>query len=395
MKDIVKYIFILIILTGSLSCEEEVRKHDIGIPPAPVSDVTTESDNGSVILTWKVPQDENYHYTHISYLNSKGVLCGKNISKYSLNPETGYTTDTIKGFGNTEEYAFKLYACSEGGAKSTPVEVKETPLAPIFDLIIETVTCEADFGGIKVNWLNETGREAFIVVRFVIDGKVIKSTIDARKQGEGSGTVSGASKAEPIEFQIVVTDDYENQSKEIKTTLTPIPEIKFPKDTWSIPGYVEGKQDATIGYSSQATNEGDAPNGRAVALLDDDLNTYWHAAWSNPSTSYPHWFIIDLGKIVTISRVEMTRRQDDNGKNCQTGHQYLTSLENTDDKNSENWNWEDQGIYDFNPEDKNPQMYRLEKNPKARYLKVYFPEGYKGANNYAALADINIFGAED
>ena len=46
----------------------------------------------------------------------------------------------------------------------------------------------------------------------------------------------------------------------------------------------------TIGYSSQETigeGGGKSPAGRVIAMLDDNLETYWHASWKQAS-NYPH-----------------------------------------------------------------------------------------------------------
>lgn len=43
-------------------------------------------------------------------------------------------------------------------------------------------------------------------------------------------------------------------------------------------------------------------------MIDSSLKTYWHASWKVAS-DYPHWFILDMGKDVTVASVELTRRK--------------------------------------------------------------------------------------
>ena len=94
--------------------------------------------------------------------------------------------------------------------------------------------------------------------------------------------------------------------------MTPIEAVKIDRSNWSFPGYNAGSNDGTIGYSSQeAQGEGDQDglkNGRVISMIDSSLKTYWHASWKVAS-DYPHWFILDMGKDVTVASVELTRRQ--------------------------------------------------------------------------------------
>jgi PKD repeat protein len=65
-------------------------------------------------------------------------------------------------------------------------------------------------------------------------------------------------------------------------TVKPRPANKpLEKDGWSV-----------IAWDSQ-----EEPNERwASNVIDGDLNTIWHTAWSERQDPYPHWLIIDMGK---------------------------------------------------------------------------------------------------
>lgn len=47
--------------------------------------------------------------------------------------------------------------------------------------------------------------------------------------------------------------------------------------------------------------------GGKDAILDDNLDTYWHSQWG-PDMPLPHWLLIDLGEEYTIGGVEIIRR---------------------------------------------------------------------------------------
>lgn len=128
-------------------------------------------------------------------------------------------------------------------------------------------------------------------------------------------------------------------------------------------------------------------------MIDGNVNTFWHATWKSKGTTYPHWFILDMGKDVKVSSVELLRRQGKDGAKCQTGQQfYVCAEENAKDPaNPDNWEWEDQGAYSFNASLETPQAYRMKGTPSVRYIKVYFGEKYKGVGDQAMLAEINVY----
>ncbi len=171
----------------------------------------------------------------------------------------------------------------------------------------------------------------------------------------------------------------------------PAPPVKMSKSGWSVPGLNMNSNDGTIGYSSQQAGDG----GGVPSIIDDDLNTYWHARYGAPASKYPHWFIIDLGEEVTIARVGMARRSGDN--RGQKGYQIFTCLEegavNLDDPTT--WEWEDQGDIPFDSSVDGIQVHSVSSFPQARYVKVYISEQYRGSNDFAMVADFSVYIFED
>lgn len=62
--------------------------------------------------------------------------------------------------------------------------------------------------------------------------------------------------------------------------------------------------------SEEAVGEGAAPQGRAVAVLDGNVNTFWHSEWYNASPDPPHWLQVDMGKPLPIKGFRFTQRQN-------------------------------------------------------------------------------------
>jgi hypothetical protein len=177
---------------------------------------------------------------------------------------------------------------------------------------------------------------------------------------------------------------------DIKKTVdvwVPAPPVKMDKSNWEIPGYNPNSNVGTIGYSSQQRSDG----GGVPSIIDDNLDTYWHASYSSPVSNYPHWIIIDLGEEVTIAQVGMARRKGD-GRG-QKGYQIFTCTEDgaTDLTNPNSWQWEDQGDFSLDANKDGIQTHSVLKFPVARYVKIYIAEKYRGSNNFAMIGDFSVY----
>jgi hypothetical protein len=64
----------------------------------------------------------------------------------------------------------------------------------------------------------------------------------------------------------------------------------------------------TISASSeQATGE---TTGLATAVLDGNVNTYWHSNYTGTPNVYPHWLLVNMKKAIVITQVNLTARQN-------------------------------------------------------------------------------------
>ena len=372
--------------------------------PAKVTNVTTESGPGEVYLTWTNPTDESFMYTKIEYTNTKGVKKYKLISKEKAN-DSGIAQTTISGFGNTNAVSFSLFSCSVRGNNEGAVEVSASPQTPAFVDVAKTITLTPDLGGIYVNWKNIYNTPVYIVLNYY-------AASDSKKAGTFKFQINGNSESkqfvqlsygkddflsgEECIVNVTTEDTDENASEPIEFKITPIAVVKISKANWSFPGYNDSSNAGTIGYSSQETigeGGGKSPAGRVIAMLDDNLETYWHASWKQAS-NYPHWFIVDMGKNVTISSIELIRRQGD--ARGQKGQIFYTcSDEDAVNKdNPDSWAWTNHGAFTFDPGIDVPQVYRINSNPVARYIKVYFGTEHKGTGAQAMVSEINVYGAE-
>ena len=345
----------ILLMTGSCKDDNQV------VAPEPVAGVESAPGYGEVMLKWINPTDDEFYYVDITFVDSKGINRSRKVSRFA-------SGDTIPGFADTNPYTFTLTAYSYSGGASSPVVQTVAPLEPAFLSVANTVEMVPDFGGAVVSWTNETGKPVTVRVTYK-DNSGQKAISLFTADESGMGYISGLSATTQI-FNVVVTDKADNSSGEQPFEITPLEEAAINKAQWSV-----------VSFSSQEPAEG-APNGYVTAVFDENVSTFWHTQWNGGSPGYPHWFIIDMGQEVTVSRFECSRRQGDS--RGQTECQFFTSVDGE--------TWVDQGAYPFDSSTNSPQSYRMTGNPQARYFKYV---ATVGPNFYAFLGEITVYGAEN
>lgn len=369
--------------------------------PGKVTNVTTESGPGEVYITWTNPDSESFMYSKVEYVNSKGEKKYQLFSKEK--GENGVMTTTVSGFASTDPVKFSIFSCSVNGNNSGAVEVEASPSTPAFAVVAETLDVEPDFGGVRVSWKNESVAPVYVVVNYQAKGDAGKSgsakfRVEAKTTGSyfvqlalgGGDYLSG----EACIINAATQDIEENTSDFYAFESTPKNITKLSKAGWSFPEY-QDSNDATISYSSQeAGGEGASPNGRVLALIDDNKSTFWHTAWKT-SSAYPHFFIIDMGEDTEVSNFEITRRLGNDGTHKGQTFYTCTDAAAADKTNPDSWSWVEQGKFSFDPSTDTPQMYRFDTPQKVRYIKVYFAQGDKGSSNFVMISEVNVFSPEN
>ncbi|WP_288911168.1 DUF4959 domain-containing protein [uncultured Bacteroides sp.] len=399
-KDILFCLTFLILglsLFSSCGDDSEGRIKLNDVAPAQVTNVQQEAGPGEIYFTWNIPSSESFMYTKVTYTTSKGEEKYLLFSKDHAD-KNGVMKATVSGFANTDPVKFLFYACSVHGNSQQPVEVEGIPGTPAFALMAESIDITPDYGGVQVSWKNESVASVFVVleyqaksdaskagsIRFSVEANSESSRFVPFSYGEGD-VLSG----EACDVK-VYTQDSEENSSDIRTFETiPLKVNKMDRSSWTFPGFKD-TCDGTVGYSSQEPKEGGYPQGRVVAMLDGDTNTYWHSSWSM-NTVYPHFFIVDMGKDVMVSNVSLRRRTGNS--NSHTGQTFYTCTEAgvTNPSNSEAWAWDNQGWFSFDPTTDVTQVYKLNTPKMARYLKVYFAASDRGLTDWCFLSELNIF----
>ncbi|MCI7286560.1 MAG: DUF4959 domain-containing protein [Parabacteroides sp.] len=171
------------LLISIFSCTEDDGKNDSKIEP--VSNVTSTSFIGSVILNWENPDNEDFYYVLITYKDSGGKEVRKKVSKYDIN-EDGLGETTVGGFTDTNEHVFNLRSVGYSGVISSAVEISGIPqnTQEAMNYVIETITVDPISSGARISWVNETGVSVKLKVFYVNrEGENIEVEIDAGVTG--------------------------------------------------------------------------------------------------------------------------------------------------------------------------------------------------------------------
>lgn len=136
--------------------------------------------------------------------------------------------------------------------------------------------------------------------------------------------------------------------------------------------FLDKKQWKIADFSTQ--HPGD--ENKVTNLIDGDPGTRWHTDAGN--SHYPHFCTIDMGAQRTISKIGLWRMKDDDRAPDQV--QFLTS--------SDQVNWVDQGVFNFNRQINDEQVFNLPVLKDAKYFKVV---GVSGPNSFMVLGEVRVY----
>ena len=130
--------------------------------------------------------------------------------------------------------------------------------------------------------------------------------------------------------------------------------------------------------SEEASGEG-PNNGKAIFLLDNNINSFWHSQWQNGSAGPPHHITVDMGEVKEMHGFMSTARQvDGNGKPNRVEISVST----------DNVNWTLAGEYTLAFK-KEPQKVFLRKFLAARYFKFTIKSAYGSTS--AHMSELGAF----
>lgn len=291
MKKIMKKENLIIALLGMfclLGCGQEEK---IGldptdsIAPAAPTNIEVENANGSAIISFKAPKEDDLLCVVASYMVN-GVERTTKASPY-------VNKLRVEGFGKEGEYQITLKSVDKSKNESDPVLVTVHPLIPPVELIFNSLKVVDSFGGVKIFWENETETN-IIVEAFRQDGDEWTSVENFYSSAkEGKATIRGYDP-EPVTFKFRIRDRWDNYSEFLETNNLPMEEVQLDKSK----------------FRTVIALPGDAPSHGSLTIDkiwdDNNVSSCYHGSGNDIGRT----ITFDMGVVAKISRFKMWQRTE-------------------------------------------------------------------------------------
>lgn len=295
LKTTYKFVLLVILTALGFNCSNDDDSRDT-TPPGIISITEITPTNGGGIITYDLPNDDDISYVKAVYTNSLGNEVSKVSSKYN-------NTIEIFGLNQTTPVDVLLSVFDESNNESSKVPISFTPLESFIFLVQESISVNADFGGVNINWENIEEKTVFVYVH-INDGNSEEIRILSSKKMNENIFVGGLD-AIPYEISTKVEDFNGNiTSIESKGNYTPIFEEVIAKDSWSLIANLSINGNAyegeTVNFWDDVvdTVETDADNSYFIINRDDN----------GGALNFPMDIVIDLNKNVQVRRFKVWQR---------------------------------------------------------------------------------------
>jgi len=283
-------------------------------------------------------------------------------------PPVGDTISYI--FDNLAEksYSFVIKTYDAKGHSSIPVELSSTAYgnqyqSSLLSRPVNSSVLDAK-GKITINW----GGADISNGAFETEVKYTDTLGNSKNQffpiSESTSTISDLKPGSSYQYRTMFKPD-SLSIDEFFTGYSESGDFSFDKKDWKI-----------AGYSDQLNT-----NNAATFIIDGIPEaTRWHTNGS----PYPHWAIIDMGAVRTITKFGVWRTTVDPASGDTRAPmriQFLISMDNI--------TWTDLGSFDFNNLINGEHVYPTPTSPIGRYFKFV---GLAGNNYYMTLGEISAYG---
>lgn len=288
--------------------------------------------------------------------------------------KTGYDSLSVI-LDNMEEksYTFNVQTTDNFGHKSLYLTDFGTSYGDTFqsrlsDRRIKTVSL-SDKGG-AVTWyfaLNDLVRSEIRYTKN--DGSLSVAETPSTKDAVELPDIKAGSTVEYRSLFIPEVEAIDTFATAWKTFEIPFPEeYRYDSSSWTV-----------LSVSDES-----ADHGGRIALLDGDLNSFWHSAYEGGNAPLPHWAVIDMRSQKKISKVEVYRR---------AGNTDTKSVElyvsDQPDGNTGNWIKIGNGIF-VDGDSISILIPESVDTEKGHYLKLVLPDSNR--EPYTSVAEIYVYG---
>jgi hypothetical protein len=259
--------------------------------PDPVKNVRAENISGGAILTYELPGNTDLLYVKAVYV--------QNDARRETRTSAYVNTLKIEGFGDTNEHAVELYSVNRMGRESAAVKQVIRPLTPSIFFVEQSLQATVDFGGFIVSFENPNKEDIAIYAlkRDTIDGKFIEHDALYTSLEQGSFSVRDLPNI-TNDFGMYVVDRWNNFSDTAFFTMTPWKEDYLDKKLFRA---------RTVQGDATWNNYG---GGAPEHAFDDDVSNGRYAHTAYP-LEFPHYYTLDLGVSVRLSRFRLWQRPGD------------------------------------------------------------------------------------
>ncbi len=123
-----------------------------------------------------------------------------------------------------------------------------------------------------------------------------------------------------------------------------------------------------------------APNGRPEAIIDGDINSFWHSQWSGGWQDWPHIIIIDMKDRCEVLSIDYYGRQSGGDANTKDMEFFISDNQS---------DWKSIGKFEAK---KTADMQEFDtEDAEGRYLKVEITSSHDGSNN-TSIGELIVHG---
>jgi hypothetical protein len=293
---------VIMIATYFAGCKEEGRLDyiDYSVPaPACVTVEEVIDKPGGAVIKYRIPNDGNLLGVKVVYTRN-GEMCESKASKY-------VDTLVVEGLGNTEPQVVQLYSIGVNDKVSEPVSATINPKTPPVHSV--KFDMEEGFGGVSVSLRNNyTNAELALVLLFdtlgVFSGDK-RQWLELHTFHTKADSIRLSRRdlrSRPIDLALYVRDRWGNVSDTVFKNLTPIEEIKLPKDKFFV-------ADLPTDYGTKDSElAGGNPDHRMTNLWTGEETPDYHIFATSNAGKIPQWFTIGLGHKMSINRLQIWPR---------------------------------------------------------------------------------------
>lgn len=159
MKKIIKYLSVISAITAGMLLITTCTEPYLGLIPIKTDNIApgkiTVNEiiprRGALELHFSLPEKAPDVVEVIaSYVNKRGETVKSSVSRYS-------SSILVEGMAGTEKVSVGLKIVDNSGNESETVTVEEAPLLSTVEYARKTMEVDIAFGGVRIDWENETG----------------------------------------------------------------------------------------------------------------------------------------------------------------------------------------------------------------------------------------------